>query len=346
MTARRPVRVVVVEDSLVQRAHLVHTLEADADIAVVGQAVDAAQAVDLVERLRPDVVTMDLQIPAGGGQHAIEQIMASTPTPILVLSGRVGNPRSAVAVEALRAGAVDALAKPDRWTARAEAEVRSVVRSMRGITVIRHPRGGRALRNAGTTAVATRTGPPGRLVAVAASTGGPAALAVLLSGLQGLAVPVLVVQHIHPDFVDGLVAWMARVSAVPVQLARHGARVENGVVYIAPGGTHLKIDANLRTVLDPDPPARHRPSADELFRSVAEHVGPAGLGVVLTGMGDDGTAGLLALRQRGGLTLGQDEESCAVFGMPRAAQLAGAVSTLVPIDAMAEVVLAGTGARR
>jgi two-component system chemotaxis response regulator CheB len=178
-------------------------------------------------------------------------------------------------------------------------------------------------------------------VAIAASTGGPAALATVLSGLAGLAAPVLVVQHMHPDFVDGLVTWMERASALPVQLASHGAALRAGVVYIGPGDTHLKVDGNLRIVLDPEPATRHRPSADELFGSVAARCGPAGIGVVLTGMGDDGTAGLLALRARGGLTIAQDEASCAVFGMPRAARQAGAVATVVPVDGIAAAILRG-----
>jgi two-component system chemotaxis response regulator CheB len=339
-TAADPVRVFVVEDSPVQHAHLVRTLECDGDISVVGHAVGAAEAVAEVERLRPDVITMDLQIPGGGGQHAIEQIMAHTPTPILVLSGRVTNRQSTAAVEALLAGAVDALPKPDHWTPQAEAAMRTTVRSLRGVTVIRHPRG--RLNPAPRSATnAAATGRPGRIVAIAASTGGPAALATVLSGLSGLAAPVLVVQHMHPDFVDGLVTWMERASALPVQLASHGVALRAGVVYIGPGDTHLKVDGNLRIVLDPEPATRHRPSADELFGSVAARCGPAGIGVVLTGMGDDGTAGLLALRARGGLTIAQDEASCAVFGMPRAARQAGAVATVVPVDGIAAAILRG-----
>jgi two-component system chemotaxis response regulator CheB len=188
---------------------------------------------------------------------------------------------------------------------------------------------------------ATATPRPRRVVAIGASTGGPAALATVLAGLAGLTAPVLVVQHLHPDFVTGLVSWMERVSAVPVRLASHGAALQGGVVYIGPGQTHLKIDGNLRIVLDPEPASTHRPSADELFKSVAAHAGSGGIGVVLTGMGDDGTAGLLALRTRGGLTIGQDEATCAVFGMPRAAQQAGAVTTVLPVDGIAAAILRG-----
>ena len=178
-------------------------------------------------------------------------------------------------------------------------------------------------------------------VAIAASTGGPGALATVLSGLGGLAAPVLVVQHLHPDFVEGLVASLGRVSALPVELARQGSVLRGGVVYIGPGGTHLKIDGELRIVLDPQPATTHRPSANELFGSVATNAGSGGIGVVLTGMGDDGTIGLLALRACGGLTFGQDKASCTVFGMPRAAQEAGAVDDLLPVDGIAAAILRG-----
>jgi two-component system chemotaxis response regulator CheB len=172
-------------------------------------------------------------------------------------------------------------------------------------------------------------------VAVAASTGGPAALATVLSGLGGLAAPVLVVQHLHPDFTAGLVEWMSRAGALPVQVARHGELVRPGHVYVAPGGQHLRLGPNRHLTLSATPASIHRPSADQLFISVAEVAGAAGVGVVLTGMGEDGAQGLLAMHRAGGRTLGQDEATCAVFGMPQAAQRIGAVSELVPVEKLA-----------
>ncbi|MBV8692810.1 MAG: response regulator [Actinobacteria bacterium] len=336
-SVRRPrVRVVVVEDSTVQRAHLVHTLQADGDIEVIGEAADAPDAVARVAELRPDVVTVDLQIPGGGGQHVIEQVMAHTPTPILVLSAKVAGPQSAPAIDALVAGALDAAPKPARWTAVEEGDLRRRVRALNGVTVLRHPRG--RLVNARAEARGfCRTGEP--VVAIAASTGGPPALATVLSGLARVGAPVLVVQHIHDDFVDGLVSWMARVAPLPVRMAAAGDRLHPGTVYIGPGGCHLRVDRDLRVVLDPEPVTTHRPSADELFRSIAQHVGRSAVGVVLTGMGDDGAAGLLAIRNAGGRTLAQDQATSAVFGMPRAAYLAGAVEQQVAIDDMADAIV-------
>jgi two-component system chemotaxis response regulator CheB len=168
------------------------------------------------------------------------------------------------------------------------------------------------------------------VVAMAASTGGPSALAIVLAGLGGTQAPVLVVQHLHVDFTAGLIEWMARESALPVELAEHGRVARGGRVYVAPGGVHLRLGSGLRLELDPAPVTIHRPSADELLCSVAKHAGAAAIGVVLTGMGDDGARGLLAIHRAGGQTFAQDEASSAVFGMPAAAQRLGAVSEMLP----------------
>jgi two-component system, chemotaxis family, protein-glutamate methylesterase/glutaminase len=168
------------------------------------------------------------------------------------------------------------------------------------------------------------------IVAIAASAGGPAALAELLPALEGIAAPVLVVQHLHPDFASGFVSWMQRVSALPLEEAIDGVRVCPGAVYLAPPGRHLKLSERRRIVLDDEPELLHRPSADELFKSVARF-GGAGVGVVLTGMGSDGTAGLLAMRGEGAATIVQDQETSAVYGMPSAALHAGAAQISAPL---------------
>jgi two-component system chemotaxis response regulator CheB len=318
-------------------------LEADGDLSVVGQATTAAEGIALVAQTRPDVVTLDLHLPDRSGNYVIEQIMARTPTPILVLSSTVDGPHSAPAIEALVGGALDALPKPAHWTRDNEAELRRSVRTLSKVTVIRHIRGR-------STSHSESCGPRGPVtspvVALGASTGGPAALAEVLAGLGGLAAPVLVVQHIHRDFVAGLVSWMARVSALPVQVAEDGQRLLAGNVYIGPGDVHLHLDASCRVALVRTPESTHRPSADELFGSLAEHAGAMGVGVVMTGMGSDGAKGLLALRSRGGRTFGQDEASCAVFGMPKAAYLMGAVGDVVPLQGIAAAVIQAVRAIR
>jgi two-component system chemotaxis response regulator CheB len=338
-----PARVVVVEDSLVQRANLIAVLEADGDITVVGQAGTAVEAISCVAALRPDVVTLDLNIPEGGGHYALEQIMANTPTPILVLSSTVHDRTSVPALEALVGGALLAVPKPGRWTSEFGTELRRSVRSIRRVQVIRHPRGLLRNRPAPTpTRSLAANDTPGighGVVAIAASTGGPAALATVVRGLGHLTVPVLIVQHIHPDFVEGLVDWMAKFSPLPVELARHGQPLKGGCIHIGPGGTHLRIGAGWRVELSEAPMSVHRPSADQLFESVAQRAGPNGIGVLLTGMGEDGARGLAAMHLRGARTIAQDESTSAVYGMPKAAVRLGAVDQQLPLPAIADAIV-------
>lgn len=333
------VRVVVVENSRQERGHLVETLQAERDITVVGEAAEAVDAIRLVQELRPDVVTVDLQVPAGGGQHIIEQLMAVCPVPILVLSGNITGRDSVEAVDALVGGAVDVLPKPRTWSADEEQALRARVRLVAGVAVVRHPRG-RLASQVARSAAGERSRARGvPIVAIGASTGGPAALAEILGGIGVLGASVLVVQHLHPDFVSGLVSWMARVAPMPVELARHGERLRPGVACIAPGGTHLRVGEDDVMVLDPAPETLHRPSVDVLFTSLAERRNGRNVGVLLTGMGDDGAAGLLALRRRGDVTIAQDEETSVVYGMPRAAQRLGAAAHVLPVDRIARTIV-------
>ena len=337
---RSPVRVVVVEDSLVQRRHLVDVLEAEHDITVIGEASTGHEAIALVAQLLPDVVTFDLQIPGGGGQYALEQIMAATPTPVLVLSGTVHGKTSIPAIDALVSGAMLAVPKPLAWTPALEQELRRNVRMLRNVPAVRHPKGRvRATRTADNADARGPSSGAASVVAIAASTGGPPALATVLAGLAGLDAAVLLVQHLHADFVPGLVDWMTRVSPLPVSTAVHGQIVRSGHVYIAPGGTHLRLGAGLRIELSATPLTIHRPSADELFSSVASQCGSSAIGVLLTGMGDDGAVGLAEMRRRGARTIAQDEATCAVFGMPRAAHRLGAVEQLVALPAIADAIM-------
>jgi two-component system, chemotaxis family, protein-glutamate methylesterase/glutaminase len=346
MTVTAPsttIRVLVVADSSPRRAALSRILQRDGDIAVMAEAGTAIGAPGLVGRILPHVVILDLQLADGGGQDAIEQIMANTPTPILVLLAPVEDRSSRAAVEALDAGALDALPTPERWTLRLEAELRRTVRQLRKITVVRHPRGGRV------PPVRRQPDPQSggsAVVALAASTGGPSALATVLAGLHGLLAPVLVVQHLHADFTHGMIDWMSRASALPVSMAADGELAEPGRVYLAPGDSHLRLGLNRRLELASTPVSLHRPSADQLFESVAERAGRAGVGVLLTGMGEDGARGLLEMHRQGAHTFAQDEASSAVFGMPRAAQRLGAVADgdLLPLDRLAAAVLRAVSA--
>jgi two-component system chemotaxis response regulator CheB len=377
--ARPPCTVVVVDDSPVQRRFLRAAVEAGGDATVVGEARNGKEAVALVERLRPAVVLMDLDLPVMSGIEAIERIMASTPTPILVCSGFVEGAARSNALEALAAGAVDVLAKPgpsdvDGLDVYADL-LRRRLRVAARVRVITHPRGRlRATGNGGPTralaGTATRrplgvpvpeqagpeqtdpaSGVPApsegvRLVAIGASTGGPQALLTLLGALPAdLRQAVLVVQHMAEGFIPGLASWLDGLVPMPVVVGEGGRRLAPGSVTIAPSGGNLLVqDDRLRVVcVPPDPGQFHVPGIDATFTSVASALGPSATGVLLTGMGRDGAAGLKLMRERGALTIGQDEATSAVYGMPAAAAALGAVEHQLPLDRIADAVLEALG---
>ena len=325
-----------------RRDTLIIALEHERDIDVVAQVDDPAAVVPAVARLQPDLVLLDLEPDHSAAVAATGDLMARTPTPILLLS-RTGDDRGSPAVmAALVAGALEALPMPEAWTAESAATLRHLARQLSRVPVIRHPRGSRCSDPAPVSP--SQFGWP--VVALAASTGGPAALAQILGELDGLEAAVLVVQHLHPDFTGGLLEWMSRASSLPVELARHGGAARPGRVYLAGAGAHLRLGPRRQLELAREPETTHRPSADELMASVARHAGSAGVGVLLTGMGEDGARGLLAMRRSGAHTYAQDEQSSAVFGMPAAAHRLGAAEALVPLTNVAATVRRAVAATR
>jgi len=319
-----PRRVLICDDSPTYAQGLRRVLEEDDEIEVVGVFPTAEEAIAALRRLTPDLVTMDLELPGMSGLEAVEQIMATDPTPILVLSAHVG-PRSANAAAALAAGALDAMHKESidlRDPAGADAAaLRRRVQVLSGVRVIRHPRG-RLAGRLDDTAPAERAA---SVIGVCASTGGPQALAAILQTLpETFAIPILVVQHIAAGFTEGLVRWLGDSIPLPVRAAEHGMRPSTGV-WVAPEGADLLLGPTGVLVLDDSTaPGPHRPSADALLTSLAANAGRDAVAVVLTGMGRDGAAGVQAVRATGGLTIAQDEATSTVFGMPRAAIEGGA----------------------
>jgi two-component system chemotaxis response regulator CheB len=295
------------------------------------QCADPREAVEVVSRLIPEVVVLVFDGSASA-LTAIQDIMARQPTPILlVTSNGVGAAATALGVES---GAVDVAAAPAAGDLAGLAALRGRIRRVSLVPVIRHLRGRRRAL-AGCRAV----------VAIAASTGGPQALARVLGELGGLAAPVLVVQHLHPSFTGRFLEWMARESALPVELAAEGTAILPGVVYLAPSDLHLRLTAARHLALSAEPASLHRPSADVLFDSVAQHATAAAVGVLLTGMGADGARGLLAILRAGGRTIVQDESSSAVYGMARAAQSMGAAEQVLHLELISAAIFAGIGAR-
>ncbi len=350
--------VVVVDDSPVQRRFVRQAVEADPLLTVIGEARNGKEAVALVARLRPAAVLMDLDLPLMSGLEAIERIMAQSPTPILVYSGHVGGAESVNALEALAAGAVDVLAKPgpeDTGSLEEYAnQLRRRLKVAARVRVITHPRG--KLRSQGIPLTSnlslTRTARPVevgsgvKLIAIGASTGGPQALHTVLQQLPAdLDQAVLVVQHMAEGFIPGLASWLDGLCALPVVVGGTGKRLLPGTVTIAPSGCNLIVtDDRLRVLCTPPEQGQfHVPGIDQCFASIAQSLGSDAVGVLLTGMGRDGAAGLKAMRDRGAPTLGQDEATSAVYGMPQAAFALDAVDRQLPVEDIAAAVLALVG---
>lgn len=333
------VRVLVVEDSLTVRGHIVEVLSSTPGFEVVAEMGDGKTAIELCERLRPDVITMDMMLPVMTGLVATEYIMAYCPTPILIVSASTNRGELFKTYDAIAAGAVDVLDKP-RGTEAIGVWGRRLVDTLRivaKIRVITHPRAkpGGAPAPTRLPSRPARAEPP-RLVAIGASTGGPGAVLSILRALPAdFPAPLLLVIHISEPFGLALAQWLDSQCSLSVRYARDGERLPDcgeALVLMAPPGFHLELTGS-RLVLGRGA-ERHscRPSVDVLFESVAQSVGPAGLACLLTGMGRDGAEGMQRIRQAGGLTVAQDESTSVVFGMPGAAVSLGAAHHVLPVD--------------
>jgi two-component system chemotaxis response regulator CheB len=335
------IRVLVADDSRAFRAILRTILGRSPEIEVVGEAQDGQEAVDQVLALRPDVVTMDVRMPGKDGLQAIDEIMRRRPTPVVVVSAEAGPERQEVSFRALELGAVEVLAKPradalGRFEREAE-EIRMAVRAVAGVKLVTRHR-----RSAPKATAPPFPRPPGlperapRVLGIAASTGGPAALARILHELPaGYPLPLLVVQHIAEGFEGGLVRWLSGETPLAVKIAADKEPLRPATVYVAPGGSHLGAAGGLVHLLGGEPVRGFRPSGTVLFRSLAQEYGDGAAGLVLSGMGDDGAEGLLALHDRGGWTAAQGPQSSVVYGMPKVAVERGAVRMTLELEDIA-----------
>lgn len=340
-TAATSVRVLIVDDSPVAREVLKDVLESDAEIRVVGMAGTGREAVELTARLRPDVVTMDLVMPGMNGMEATERIMARNPTPILFLSAFIGPDGAYSRSDALAAGALDVVEKPkampDPSWQREAGSLRQKVKSLAQVPVVTHLR--LARRGVG-DAMAPRDPDRARIesrravhaVVIGASTGGPKVLDELLAALPAsYEAAVVVVQHLADAFLPALIASLRPRCALEIKVAEHGDRMAPGRILFAPASGHLVVAAGGRVRIDEGAAVRgFRPSIDVTMNSVAQTFGARACGVLLSGMGADGAGGLQAIRLAGGRTMVQDERSCVVFGMPRAAIDLGAAQHVLP----------------
>jgi two-component system chemotaxis response regulator CheB len=343
---RPPIRVLIVDDSAFVRQALTRMLGSAPDIDVVGVAVDGRDGVEKVQVLRPDVVTMDIQMPRMGGLEALERIMALCPVPVLLLSSQTREGAD-VTLRGLELGAMDFVDKSSvqgnmNLLALAE-ELRTKVRALASVPPEKI-HGISPAAEVRLAAPAPHT-PRAEIVAIGTSTGGPPALQTIIPRLpEGLNSAILIVQHMPIGFTRSLAERLDSRSALEVREASDGETVEPGKVLIAPAGRHMKVrrrGSSVKIWLDDEPrSALHRPSVDVLMTTVAKTYGARSLGVILTGMGSDGVEGLRAIRDVGGKTLAESEESCVIYGMPKAAVEAGVIERSVPLARMADEILA------
>ncbi|MEE4155293.1 MAG: chemotaxis response regulator protein-glutamate methylesterase [Erythrobacter sp.] len=338
------IRVLIVDDSALMRALITRKLAADPQIEVVAAAPNAAEARSLIKALDPDVVTLDIEMPGMDGLSFLEKIMQLRPTPVIVVSGSTG-PGAEATARALSLGAVACYAKSSGVGSLADDDGGRLIALVREAAQVRlrappsaqtRPRA-----RAPSAALHRSLGPPqGRpgLIAFGSSTGGVEALHTVLSQFPADCPPTLVVQHINACFAAAIARSLDAATKARVALAQPDRPLVRGEILIAPGdGGHLTIKASANggwrcRLRSGEPVSGHCPSVDALFHSVALEAGPVACGILLTGMGQDGAEGLLAMRRAGAETIAQDEASCVVFGMPRAAIQRGAARHILPLD--------------
>lgn len=328
----KPIQVLLTDDSPTMLQVLTRLLSAQPDVTVVGTARDGEEAVALARSLKPDVVTLDVQMPGMDGLGATERIMAESPCRILMVSGA---PDTDLSFRALQAGALDVIAKPQgspEDVARFGVRLLSAIRLLAEVPLVTKRREGHAT---------PPPLPPGVRVAafgLAASIGGPTALAALLWLLpRSLPYPLFIAQHITPGFTVGLHRWLSSLSPLPVEIARASEHPRPGTVYLAPDGHHLRVGLQGELVIEKASGTTF-PSGDLLLASLSRAYGAHAAGAVLSGMGEEGGVGLMAIKRAGGLTFAQDPETCLVAGMPEAALRTKATDITVSPEALAAII--------
>jgi len=347
----KPVRVVLADDSPTIRHYLSSIMVEMNNITVVGEARNGREVVELVRKLQPDVVSMDINMPQMDGLEATRQIMSEIPTPVVVVSGLVESDVE-LSMRALEAGALAVVEKPpDRQNPLFEEKRKrliTAIRAMAGVSVVSRRYNSRPMADESQEFATVKTSTDRlrhpEIIAIGASTGGPSAIHRILNEFPAnLSVPVVIVQHMPHEFLQGLARWLQRSTNLQVKIAEAGEEIKAGHVYISPGTDHMTIkrqDSQLfvRLIRERGTP-QYQPSINMLFNSVASTCGSNAIGVILTGMGDDGASGLLAMKQASATTLAQDENSSTVYGMPNAAKLCGAVKFELPLTSLAPEML-------
>jgi two-component system chemotaxis response regulator CheB len=333
------IRVLLADDSILVRAILRDALNSSGEMTVVGEAATGAEAVSLTGTLRPDIVIMDILMPVMGGLEATEIIMARCPTPILVLSATLNEKDVKLAFTAIKKGALDVMGKPEAVTAAGQSEfiakLLDRIRLLARIKVIHHIHKTPEQRAA---AVLPKPARRRNILAIGASTGGPKAVMGIIKALpKDFSAAVFIVQHISSGFASGFAHWLDLESVIDVRLAATGDLPQAGTALVAPTDCQMLFEQGAVKLVDAPAVNSCRPSIDVFFSSLAVERGVDSVGVLLTGMGKDGAQGLSQLRTRGALTIAQDEKSCVVFGMPKAAIALDAAERIVALDAIPDV---------
>ncbi|MBI1251533.1 MAG: chemotaxis-specific protein-glutamate methyltransferase CheB [Alphaproteobacteria bacterium] len=327
------VRVLIVDDSATIRGIISNVLGQDPEIEIVGTAGDPLEAREAIKALSPDVITLDVEMPKMTGLEFLEKIMRLRPMPVIMVS-TLTQAGAAISIEALEMGAFDCVGKPDfdGLAEKVKAAARSRIRPLSERTTHAQP----IARHANYT-------PADKIIAIGSSTGGVEALITVLKHFPANCAPTVITQHMPATFTASFAARLDRMCAPHVAEATPGAPLRSGCIYLAPGGlTHLEVSQGSKPsckLTTADPVNGHRPSVDVLFDSVARAFGPRAVGVILTGMGKDGAEGMKRMRNAGAHTIGQDEATSVVYGMPKAAFELGAVERQLPISRIADAAL-------
>lgn len=338
--ASAPIRVLLVDDSLVTLTILKRILAGAPEIQVVGTATNGQEALNMIPDLQPDVICTDLHMPVMDGLELTRRVIRSFPRPILVLSVSVQKEQVANIFQLLEAGAIDVMAKPiggvDVDSSLDARELIGKIKILAGVVVIRKHHKEQDAVSSASNLFEIKSAPL-RIIGIGASTGGPQAFQKILTHLPGnFPVPVICVQHISEEFMQGMVDWLAPQCQLKIMTAEAGVVPQPGVVYFPRGGSHLIVNSQGRLECTDGPIYDgHRPSISVTFNSLAKHYGSEAAAILLTGMGRDGVEGIKAIAQAGGMTIAQDEESSIVFGMPKEAAALGVVRHILPLERIA-----------
>jgi two-component system chemotaxis response regulator CheB len=339
---KKPIKVLIVDDSLLIRESLAAHLSADPELKVVATAANGLEAVGMVDSLEPDIVIMDIVMPEMDGFEATERIMAVHPVPIVVFTASLEGENDEVVYKALELGALSVVKKPRRIDQLSHQFIRKI-KLLSNSTVITHMRGKQKAKKDISRLCCDGKIKKGQVVGIVCSTGGPTALKNVLSQLPAdFPAGVVIVQHLSDGFEKELISWLNLTSGIEIRPAVPGKKIKPGIAYLAVSGYHLVVrEHEMLDLVDSAPVWSLKPSGDVLLSSIAEVYGYKATGVILTGMGRDGAEGLKQIKKAGGRTIAQDETTSLIFGMPKRAIQMGIIDKIVPLGSISDEIIRG-----